>query len=259
MDQAPDIFYKSGRKYDLAKILLLKMALNFGHFMSRSFLLSLNFMDYVWILNHKFIENGTHKEPLKSILQNYFREKIGAFRKSMHLDNGLVGKNDAHMNILLTNLFNSTFFGIPIYFYKFESLHLGDEIIIKLWDLQLRTDHIITLASCTYNFSSFSAGIEKVVEGLKRLYDALAKFGLVLLPFEEFYVAKMKKRILRIGKLWHSGELARVKLTNLVGSTKESELLFDSLAEWLAWVKSCLASDTTLHGEIMLKGFKEGF
>ena len=259
VEQVPQLFYLSGKKYEMTKVLLLKKGMNFGTHMSRFTMLSSNFLDHIWILHHRVVEKGNHAAPLRIILQNYFKEKIKSFKKIIQIDNSLVCRNVSHMNILLTNLFGSTFFGVPVYLYKFESVSVGDNLIIKILDLSIRKYQILTLASSIYNFTNFSADIDILMEELQRLYKAIGKYQLVLRPFKEFYTDNLKRRIVKIGKLWNSGEVARIKLVNVVGSNRDSEHLFDSLDEWLEWVRCCFASENTPQDEIMLKAFKDGF
>jgi hypothetical protein len=225
------------KRFEYSKILMLKLSLNFGHQMLKKSVLGVDFLDHVWVLNHKYIENGHYPPHLKTVLQKYFRENINAFKKSLQLDDKLDGNNQAHRSILLANLFDSTFFGLPNYFYNSENLMIGDRIFIALWDLFLRTEQVISLTSCTYNIQSSKEILSLFLKNLGWLHRALSNYNLISLPFQEFYTAIVFQKILKISNLWHGREDLRTKLINVVGATRESVFLFENYSDWLEWVK----------------------
>jgi hypothetical protein len=231
-------WYSSPDKtFEYTKVLMLKLSLDFGHQMSKKSVLGVDFLDHVWVLNHKYIENGNFPPHVKIVFQKYFRENINVFKKTLRFDDDLDAKNPNDRSILLANLFDSTFFGLPIYFYKDKDFLIGDRIFIALWDLFLRTEQIMSLTSCTYNIRSSKEILSLFLKNMIWLHRALSNYTLISLPYRDFYKAIVFQKVLKISNLWHSREDLRIKLINVVGATRESSFLFDKYSDWLDWVK----------------------
>jgi hypothetical protein len=93
-----------------------------------------------------------------------------------------------------------------------------------------------------FDFSTADKAFSAFFKTLNVLHEALVPRGHISKDLA-FYV-KIKQRVRRLLKIWNMGERERIKMINILGTTKSSPDKPQSFDDWTSWVsKEFVKSD----------------
>ena len=229
----PKSFYRENASWTFS-LISLNTLVNCSNLMSREFIIDFDIPDlmfYYEVIIDKAIPE--HLRFSKSIIVNSLKAVAGKVFTVSHL------KSD--LDLAVANLFNSTFFGLPVYFYnKYPTRGAGDTLILYILDNYLRLHQVYSMLAEYYDaskeFGIMSSIIFTNIGKLLEIFENLSYSQRLLEIPKDFYLKTLKKRIRILLQMWHLGKKERIEITRAVGNNSESHLLYEMPKEWLKWI-----------------------